>query len=106
MKENINYDFDEVMSYCSGQASTSVCDLATDLNRLSRELVDCEDKFHCKGGSKANAVMKIYQGFSTIIGSTPTKKGMAGLVNACATLVNTCYADAADDKRIVESMQY
>lgn len=110
MKENLEYDFDEVMSFCQNEGQTNINDLIKNLNDLVRALNKCEDKFHCKGGNDANALMKIYDGFSKTIGysngvyNLNSGAGLAKIGTYAASLLNTCYAEAAADKKRVDDI--
>lgn len=106
----LEYDFDDVMSFCRDGAQNGIHNLISDLNALVGELDDCQDTFHCKGGDSANACMKIYQGFSTLIGfsngvdALSYSAGLASVATYGAQLVNTCYAEASEDKKKVEDI--
>lgn len=106
---NLEYDFDEVIDFCAQGAQNGIHNLISDLNALCGELTDCEDHFHCKGGQSANALMKIYTGFSTAIGyssgvdNTSGGSGLANVATYAASLVNTCNEAAIRDKEYVEN---
>lgn len=110
MKANLDYDFDEVISFCTSTAGDGINQLINDLNSLCNELDECQDKFHCKGGDSANAVIKIYKGFSATIGgsnglySLNNSTGLGKLATYAAVLVNTCYSEAVLDKKRAEDV--
>ena len=95
----VDYDIEEVIAFCEDGAQTDIHNLVSDLDKLAQELEDCQDKFHCKGGDNANAVIKIYKGLQS--GS-----GAAGLAVGAARIVNTCYSEARADLKAQEAAQY
>lgn len=106
---SVDYDIEEVIAFCENGAQTDIHNLVSDLNKLRDELVDCQDKFHCKGGDNANAVIKIYKGFADAIGKSSgisSGTGCGGLVVGAARIVNTCYAEATADLKAQEAAQY
>ncbi len=106
---SIEYDIDVVIDYVTRTAPETVYDLVSNLNKLASELESCESKFHCKGGDSANALMKIYNGFSTIIGSSVTNvsgKGLAGCAAQSAHIFNVIYQEAKTDQQIQNSSNY
>lgn len=109
MKSSIDYDIEEVMSFCENGAQTDIHNLVSDLNKLCEALDDCEEKFHAKGGDSENALMKIYRGFSDAVGKNSglmSGSGCAGLAVAAARVVNTCYSEAKADLKAQEASQY
>lgn len=102
----IEYDYDEVIDFCLSVAQRDNYIISDDLRNLIFELEECQDTFHCKGGSSANACLKIYQGFSTIIGSTDSGTGLAGIAKHVCDIFNTCYMEACTDKKILEEEGY
>lgn len=102
----IEYDYDEVIDFCLSVAQRDNYIISDDLRNLIVELEECQDTFHCKGGSSANACLKIYQGFSTIIGSTDSGTGLAGIAKHVCDIFNTCYMEACTDKKILEEEGY
>ena len=106
---NVDYDIEEVLPFCENAAQTDIHNLVSDLNKLTQELEDCQDKFHCKGGDNANAVIKIYKGFADAIGKNSglnQGSGTAGLAVGAARIVNTCYSEAKADLKAQEAAQY
>lgn len=98
---NIDYDPQEVIDACPA-ACDAVENLVNDINKLCRSLDACQDKFHCKGGDSSNALMKIYKGFSTAIGSSYGKSangatGLGLLVVASAQTIDVMYNEAKSD---------
>lgn len=105
----VDYDIEEVLAFCENGAQTDINNLVSDLNKLANELEDCQDKFHCKGGDNANAVIKIYKGFADAIGKSSglmSGSGTAGLAVGAARIVNTCYSEAKADLKAQEAAQY
>ncbi len=105
----VDYDIDEVISFCEDGAQVDIHNLVSDLNKLVNELEDCQDKFHCKGGDNANAVIRIYKGFAEAIGNSSglySGSGTAGLSVGAARIVNTCYSEAKADKKAQEAANY
>ena len=89
----VDYDIEEVIAFCEDGAQTDIHNLVSDLDKLAQELEDCQDKFHCKGGDNANAVIKIYKGFADAIGKSTglqSGSGAAGLAVGAARIVKTC----------------
>lgn len=101
MSVNVEYDYDEVIQFCQGDGQTSICELANSLNSLSEELTLCQDAFHSQNNQLV--IGEIYNAFSIIIGSTNSKTGVAGLDIEAANILNVCYSEAMNDKRILES---
>lgn len=105
----VDYDIEEVIAFCENGAQTDIHNLISDLNKLTNELEDCQDKFHCKGGDSANAVIKIYKGFAAAIGKNNglmSGEGTAGLAVGAARIVNTCYSEAKADLKAQDAAQY
>lgn len=110
-KGNIDYDIDAVIAFCQDGAQNGIHNLIKDLNLLVEDLDACQDKFHCKGGDSANAVIRIYKGFSTAIGKSNGKQakgasGLGALAAASAMLVDSVYADAMNDKKAQEMSDF
>ena len=101
MSVNVEYDYDEVINFCKSEGQNSILDLSNDLNGLSDRMTLCQDSFH----SKENLLVigEIYNAFSAITGSSATKSGVAGLNVEAANILNICYAEAMNDKKILES---
>lgn len=110
MANAVDYDPERVMENIVSKYCGMVDNLASDLNKLAKELDDCQDKFHCKGGSEANAVMEIYKGFQTAIGKSNgnfSGEGLGGLTAASASILNTVYSEAKVDwERLQQSNNF
>lgn len=100
MSTSIDYDYDEVISFCQVDAQTDVNNLTSHLNELSNELTNCEESFHTQ--NPTSVISDIYKGFSLIIGSTNENTGLSGLVKEIADIINVCYGEAMNDKKILE----
>lgn len=108
-KVSVDYDIEEVIAFCENGAQTDIHNLVKDLNALTKELDNCQDKFHCKGDDRSNAVLKIYNNFSEIIGfnnGLQSGKNLGACVVGSANIVNTCYAEAKADLKAQEAAQY
>lgn len=108
-KVSVDYDPEEVIAFCEGPGQEDIHKLISDLNKLCKELDDCQDKFHCKGGDSANAVIKIYKGFASAIGKCSgltSGSACAGLAVGAARIVNTCYSEAKSDLKAQEASQF
>ena len=107
----LDYDMDQVMEFCKSSACTgALTDLAKDLNKLVDKLNNAEDHFHCKGGSSTNALMEIYNGFSACIGKSNgndsrSGSGVAAINCYSRDMFQTCYNEAAEDKKALESYE-
>lgn len=99
MANNIDYDPEKVMENITSKYTNAVESLANNLNKLAKELDDCQDKFHCKG-SQPNAIKEVYDGFQKVIGyyNGPSGgEGLGGIVGRGAAIYNTAYSEAKID---------
>ena len=107
----LNYDMQEVIDFCKNSSTTgALADLAKDLNTLVNKLNTAESHFHCKGGSDTNALIEIYNGFSDAIGESVSNNensgsGVARVNEYCRSLFQTCFDEAFEDKKALESYQ-
>ncbi len=109
MAVSVDYDPEEVIAFCQNGAQTDLHNLVSDLNKLCEELEDCQDKFHCKGGDSANAVIQIYKGFSNAVGKSNgaySGEALGGCCALSAQLINTIYSEAKADLKAQEASQY
>lgn len=109
MGNAVDYDPQEVITYCERGAQEDLMNLVNDLNKLCTELDDCQDKFHCKGGDNANAVIKIYKGFSNAIGKSNgaySGEALGGCCALTAQIINIIYGEARADLKAQEASQY
>lgn len=108
MGVSVDYDPEEVIKYCQNGAQTGLESLVRDLNKLCNELEDCQDKFHCKGGDSANAIMQIYKGFSNTIGKSngiTTGEALGACCCLSAQIINIIYGEATADLQAQEASQ-
>ena len=105
-KEELDYDYDSVIEYCKGTAvQSSFEQLAKDMNSLSNLLVKIQDSLHC-GLETCPAFLQIYDGFSSVLGYYDGNNGGgAALLGAYAAgIFNVCYAEALQDKSVLEGI--
>lgn len=112
INNNMDYDFDAVMDLCTSETTrNALLNLETNLNDLVKKLNQCEKDFHCKGGTEANALMDIYDGFSAAIGwSYPNYvddgAGLARINEFARETFQTGYDQAYEDKRALASNEW
>lgn len=100
MGRNIDYDPEKVMENITSKYVSAVESLSQNINKLAKELDDCQDKFHCKG-SQPNAIKEVYDGFKDVIGEYSGQQGsgsaLGGIVGRSAAIYNTAYSEAKID---------
>ena len=112
INNNMDYDFDAVMDLCTSKETTgALTSLEQNLKDLVKKLNQCEKDFHCKGGTEANALMDIYDGFSAAIGWSSANyvddgAGLARINEFARETFQTGYDQAYEDKRALSSMEW